>query len=99
MIKIILCKIETGRSLLHHASAGKISELLKMLTGVIFSLHCKLEIYNSLYSDGLTEYVWLGETTRKEESHKLSKEAKAGICYLNPPNETNNYFKNKQGGQ
>ena len=29
--------------------------------------------------------VWLGENTRKEESHKLSKEVKAGICYLNPP--------------
>ena len=37
---------------------------------------------NSLYSDGLIKQVWLGENTRKEESHKLSKEAKAGICYL-----------------
>ena len=45
------------------------------------------------------KHVWLGENTRKEESHKLSKEPKAGICYLNPPNEINNFFKNKQGGQ
>ena len=45
------------------------------------------------------KYVWLGENTRKEESHKLSKEEKAGICYLNPPNEINNFFKNNQGGQ
>ena len=72
---------------------------LEKLTGVIFSLRCKLEIDNRLYSDGLIKQVWLGENTTKEESHKLSKEAKAGICYLNPPNEINNFFKNKQGGQ
>ena len=43
--------------------------------------------------------VWLTENTRKEESHNLSKEAKAEICYLNPTNEINNFLKNKQGGQ
>ena len=32
------------------------------------------------------KYVWLAENTREEESHNLSKEAKAEICYLNPPN-------------
>ena len=56
----------------------KISELLKTLTCVIVSL---TSWPNSLYSDGLIKQVsWLGENTRKEESHKLSKEAKAGIC-------------------
>ena len=39
------------------------------------------------------------ENTTKEESHKLSKEAKAGICYNIPPHDKNNFFKNKQGGQ
>ena len=34
---------------------------------------------------------WLAESTSKEESHNLSKEAKAEICYLNPPNEINNF--------
>ena len=43
--------------------------------------------------------VWLGENTRKVENHKLSKEAKAKICYLNLPNEINNVLKNKQGRQ
>ena len=77
----------------------KISKLLKTLTGLIFSLTSLLEICNGLYSDGLIKLVWLGENTRKEESHKLNKEVKAGICYLNPPNEINNFLKNKQGGQ
>ena len=60
----------------------KISELLKTLIGIIVSL---TSWPNSLYSDGLIKQVSLatGENTRKEESHKQSKEAKAGICYLN----------------
>ena len=33
------------------------------------------------------------ENTRKEERNKLSKEAKAGICYLNPPNDINIFFR------
>ena len=33
----------------------KISELLKTLTGLIFSLRCKLETCNGLYSDGLSK--------------------------------------------
>ena len=78
----------------------EISELF--YTGVIVSL---ASWPNSLYSDGLIKPVsWLAENTRKEERHKLSKEAKAGICYLNQvllksPNEINNFFKNKQSGQ
>ena len=39
------------------------------------------------------------ESASKEEIHKLSKEAKAEICYLNLPSEINNFLKNKQGGQ
>ena len=70
MIKKIR-KINAGSSLLNHASVGKSVS------------SCKLEIDNRLYSDGLIKQVWLRENTTKEESHKLSKEAKAGICYLN----------------
>ena len=99
MLKIVLAKcwekltescISVGKS---ESSWKRLSVLLSVL------LRYKLEIHNSLYSNGLFKQVWLGENTRKEESHKLSKEAKEGICYLNPPNEINNFFKNKQGGQ
>ena len=41
----------------------------------------------------------MGKMKDYDESHKVSKEVKAEICYLNPPNEINNFFKNKQGGQ
>ena len=45
------------------------------------------------------KWVRLGENIRKEESHKLSEQAKVTICEINLPNEINNFFKNKQGWQ
>ena len=46
---------------------------LERLTGVIFSLRCKLEIDNRLYSDGLIKQVWLWENTTKEETKQRSE--------------------------